>query len=159
MIYTGIHMQICTSISDFGSGIFDFGRSWHVAAKIENTCASLQVLFQVCGAYSCYLCIADSKSDFPGFMIDLFFSDTNPWIRRSIVMQPLRPLKWSGSFFLNHNKSFRCHLGDYEKHNLFPFEGLWEEKLWFLWVLRMCSMPGGRVWPGVTASAPSIQLI
>ena len=25
--------------------------------------------------------------------------------------------------------------------------------------LRMCSMPGGRVWPGVTTSASSIQLI
>ena len=39
-------------------------------------------------------------------------------------------------FFLTHNKSFRWHLGDYEKHNFFPFEGLWEEKLWFLrWVV------------------------
>ena len=27
-------------------------------------------------------------------------------------------LKWSGSF-LKHNKSFRWHLGDYEKHNFF----------------------------------------
>ena len=27
-------------------------------------------------------------------------------------------------FFLKHNKSFKWHLGDYEKHNLFPFEGL-----------------------------------
>ena len=27
-------------------------------------------------------------------------------------------------FFLNHNKSFRWHLGDYEKHVFFPFEGL-----------------------------------
>ena len=44
-------------------------------------------------------------------------------------------LKWSGSFFLNHNKSFRWHLGDYEKHNFYPFEGLWEEKLSFLCVL------------------------
>ena len=43
-------------------------------------------------------------------------------------------LTWSGSFFLKHNKSFRWHLGDYEKHNFFPFEGLWEEKLWFLCV-------------------------
>ena len=57
-------------------------------------------------------------------------------------------LKWSGSFFktitkvldsisgifLNHNKGFRWHLGDYEKHIFFPFEGLWEEKLWFLCV-------------------------
>ena len=28
-------------------------------------------------------------------------------------------LKWSGSFFLKHNKSFRWHLGDYEKHIFF----------------------------------------
>ena len=27
-------------------------------------------------------------------------------------------------FFLKHNKSFRWHLGDYEKHIFFPFEGL-----------------------------------
>ena len=27
-------------------------------------------------------------------------------------------------FFIKHNKSFRWHLGDYEKHNFFPFEGL-----------------------------------
>ena len=27
-------------------------------------------------------------------------------------------------FFLNHNKSFEWHLGDYEKHIFFPFEGL-----------------------------------
>ena len=27
-------------------------------------------------------------------------------------------------FFLNHNKSFRWHLGDYEKHIFFRFEGL-----------------------------------
>ena len=26
--------------------------------------------------------------------------------------------------FLKHNKSFRWHLGDYEKHIFFPFEGL-----------------------------------
>ena len=27
-------------------------------------------------------------------------------------------------FFLKHNKSFRWHLGDYEKHIFFPFEDL-----------------------------------
>ena len=27
-------------------------------------------------------------------------------------------------FFLTHNKSFRWHLGDYEKHIFFPFESL-----------------------------------
>ena len=33
-------------------------------------------------------------------------------------------LKVIRKFFLNHNKSFRWHLGDYEKHDFFPFEGL-----------------------------------
>ena len=33
-------------------------------------------------------------------------------------------LKVIRKFFLKHNKSFRWHLGDYEKHNFFPFEGL-----------------------------------
>ena len=47
-------------------------------------------------------------------------------------------LKVIRKFFFKHNKSFRWHLGDYEKHNFFPFEGLWEEKLWFLCVLHGC---------------------
>ena len=33
-------------------------------------------------------------------------------------------VKVSRKFFLKHDKSFRWHLGDYEKHNFFPFEGL-----------------------------------
>ena len=33
-------------------------------------------------------------------------------------------LKVIRKFFIKHNKSFRWHLGDYEKHNCFPFEGL-----------------------------------
>ena len=33
-------------------------------------------------------------------------------------------LKVIRKFFLKHNKSFSWHLGDYEKHNFFPFEGL-----------------------------------
>ena len=43
-------------------------------------------------------------------------------------------LKVIRKFFLKHNKSFRWHLGDDEKHDFFPFEGLWEEKLWFFMV-------------------------
>ena len=33
-------------------------------------------------------------------------------------------LKVIRKFFLKHNKSFRWDLEDYEKYNLFPFEGL-----------------------------------
>ena len=33
-------------------------------------------------------------------------------------------LKVISKFFLKHNKSFRWHLGDYEKHDFFPLEGL-----------------------------------
>ena len=33
-------------------------------------------------------------------------------------------LKVIRKFFLKHNKSFRWHLGDYKKHDFFPFEGL-----------------------------------
>ena len=33
-------------------------------------------------------------------------------------------LKVIRKFFIKHNKSFRWHLGDYEKHIFFPFEGL-----------------------------------
>ena len=41
-------------------------------------------------------------------------------------------LKVIRKFFLNHNKIFRWHLGDYEKHNFFPFEGLRGETLIFV---------------------------
>ena len=37
---------------------------------------------------------------------------------RSVVLKVIR------KFFFNHNKSFRWHLGDYEKHDFFLFEGL-----------------------------------
>ena len=41
----------------------------------------------------------------------------------------VRDLKVFRKFFIKHNKSFRWHLGDYEKNNFFAFEGLGEEKL------------------------------
>ena len=41
------------------------------------------------------------------------------YVHKSIIM-----FKVIRKFFLNHNKSFRWHLGDYEKHIFFPFEGL-----------------------------------
>ena len=41
-----------------------------------------------------------------------------------ILLSVNRLLKVIRKFFLKHNKSFRWHLGDYEKHNLLPFEGL-----------------------------------
>ena len=40
------------------------------------------------------------------------------------VMMQVKELKVIRKLFLKHNKSFRWHLGDYEKHNFFPFEGL-----------------------------------
>ena len=43
----------------------------------------------------------------------------SPPARMSCVLSDTVPLKWSGSFFLNHNKSLRWHLGDYEKQ-FFP---------------------------------------
>ena len=36
------------------------------------------------------------------------------------------------NYSMNHDKNFRMHLGDYEKHNLFQFKGLCAEKLSFL---------------------------
>ena len=39
-------------------------------------------------------------------------------VTESVLVKEIR------KFFLKHNKSFRLHLGDYEKHNFFPFEGL-----------------------------------
>ena len=61
--------------------------------------------------------------------------------------------------FLNHNKSFRWNLGDYEKH-IFSHLRVSERRHFdFCVFLRMCSGSGGRVGPGVTKSAPSIQLI
>ena len=43
------------------------------------------------------------------------------WKRESMRGKKLKVIR---KFFLKHNKSFRWHLGDYEKHHLFPFEGL-----------------------------------
>ena len=39
-----------------------------------------------------------------------------------LLLQP--DLKVIRKFFLKHNMIFRWHLGDYEKHIFFPFEGL-----------------------------------
>ena len=44
--------------------------------------------------------------------------------RSVVIVSDCVSIKVSRKFFLKHNKSFRRHLGDYEKHNLFPFEGL-----------------------------------
>ena len=55
------------------------------------------------------------------------------WIKRLLLA-----LKVIRKFFLKHNKSFRWHLGDYEKHNFFPYEGLGEEKLWFFLCFYGC---------------------
>ena len=44
--------------------------------------------------------------------------------RRLVGLEFGNMLKVIRKFFLNHNKCFRWHLGDYEKHNFFPFEGL-----------------------------------
>ena len=42
----------------------------------------------------------------------------------SFLKLDYRLIKVIRKFFLNHNKSFRWHLEDYEKHNFSPFEGL-----------------------------------
>ena len=44
-----------------------------------------------------------------------------PKIYRKYVTYLLKVIR---KFFLKHNKNFRWHLWDYEKHNFFPFEGL-----------------------------------
>ena len=62
-------------------------------------------------------------------------------------------------FFLKHNKSFRWHLGDYKKHIFFHLKACERRNFDFCVFLRMCSGSDGRVGPGVTTSAPSIQLI
>ena len=48
----------------------------------------------------------------------------NPWRKTPYLCTILDVLEVIRKFFLKHNKSFRWHLGDYEKHNFFPFEGL-----------------------------------
>ena len=46
------------------------------------------------------------------------FTNNNNNNRKLVLLKVIR------KFFLKHNKSFRSHRGDYEKHNFFPFEGL-----------------------------------
>jgi len=55
-------------------------------------------------------------------------------------------LKVIRKFFIKHNKSFGWHLGDYEKHIFFHLRRNFD----FCVFLRVGSLPGGRVWPGVT---------
>ena len=43
---------------------------------------------------------------------------------KSLISKIELMVKVIRKYFLNHNKSFRLHLGDYENHNFFPFEGL-----------------------------------
>ena len=49
-------------------------------------------------------------------------------------------LKWLESFFLNHNKSFRCHLGDYEKHIFSIWKACERRNFDFSVFLRMSSV-------------------
>ena len=44
--------------------------------------------------------------------------------KTSLIILTLVTLESDQEVFLNHNKSFRWHFGDYEKHNFFPFEDL-----------------------------------
>ena len=57
-------------------------------------------------------------------------------------------LKVIRKFFLNHNKSFRWHLGDYEKHNFFHLKACERRNFDFCVFLEMSSVTGRRVGPG-----------
>ena len=50
-------------------------------------------------------------------------------------------LKVIRKFFLNHNKIFRWHLGDYEKHIFSHLKACERRNFDFCVFLRMCSMP------------------
>ena len=54
-------------------------------------------------------------------------------------------LKVIRKFFKNHNKSFRWHLWDYEKHIFFHLKGCERRNFDFCVFLRMYSGSGGRV--------------
>ena len=86
---------------------------------------------------------------------------TQPPERRVGVLETCtnRNLQVIRKFFFKHNKSFRWHLGDYEKHNFSHLKACERRNFDFCVFLRMCSMPVGRVGPGVTTSAPSIKFI
>ena len=60
-------------------------------------------------------------------------------LEQSLHLQPRLEFKVIRKFFLNHNKSFRWHLGDYEKHDFFPFEACERRNFDFCVFLRMCS--------------------
>ena len=62
-------------------------------------------------------------------------------------------LKVIRKFFLNHNKSFRWHLGDYEKLFFFPFEGLREA--WVLLKTGLYKLNGGSGRRHAGAHAPA----
>ena len=66
---------------------------------------------------------------------DLIAKWTVYWALKKFFFFKLSYLKVIRKSILKLYKSFRWHLGDYQKHIFFLFEGLWEEKLWFLCVL------------------------
>ena len=59
-------------------------------------------------------------------------------------------LKVIRKFFFKHNKSFRLHLEDYEKHNFLHLKACERRNFDFCVFLRVGIMPGARVCPGVT---------
>ena len=52
-----------------------------------------------------------------------------------------KQIKVIRKFFLKHNKSFKWHLGDYEKHIFFHLKACERRNFDFCVFLWMCSMP------------------
>ena len=62
-------------------------------------------------------------------------------IEISFIFQITSVLKVIRKFFLKHNKSFRWHLGDYEKHNFFHLKACERRNFDFCVFLRVDSLP------------------
>ena len=93
-----------------------------------------------------------SLSSYIGWAIYL---DSSKRIEGHISVNPYR-LKVIRNFFKNYNKSLDGISGITKNIIFFHLKACERGNFDFCVFLRMCSMPGGRVWPGVTTSAPSV---
>ena len=76
----------------------------------------------------------------PSILVNLSCREFWPACIKDSLQIKNQTIKWPGSFILKHNKSFRWHLGDYEKLNFFS---IWRSVRNFDFgvFLRMYSIP------------------
>ena len=70
----------------------------------------------------------------------LKYADTRLHGWTKCLIELAAAFKMIRKFFLNHNKSFRWHLGDYEKHIFFHLKACERRNFDFFFFFQMCSI-------------------